>query len=147
MKWIRFAFVLSVAAFLNAAANDFSGAWKAVFTGPMGERPKMVSEMVFDFKVDGNEVTGMAHMSDWPGDAPITTGKIDGDHITFTVIGKSPWESRSISGVVTSGYPKLVFDGTLKGDEIDLKLNWGSIMTTGEERSGDEMDMKATKVN
>ena len=61
MKWNRLGFVLFVAAFLNAAANDFSGTWKAVFTGPMGQRPKMVSEMVFNLKVDGNKVTGMAH--------------------------------------------------------------------------------------
>jgi hypothetical protein len=63
MKWMRFALVLSAVAFLNAAANDFSGTWKAVFTGPMDERPKMVSEMVFNFKVDGSKVTGMAHMA------------------------------------------------------------------------------------
>ena len=144
MKWMRFAFVLSAVAFLNAAANDFNGTWKAVFTGPMGERPKMVSEMVFNFKVDGSKVTGMAHMAAWPGDAPVTDGKIDGDRITFTVIGKSPWTA-SYNGVTTSGYPKLVFDGSLKGGEIDLKLNWGSILTTGEERGGHELDMKAKR--
>jgi hypothetical protein len=146
MKWMRLAVVLSAAVFLNAAANDFSGTWKAVFTGPIEERPKMVSEMVFNFKVDGSKVTGTAHMAAWPGDAEISNGKIDGDRITFTVIGKLPWTAGS-GGVITSGYPKLVFDGSLDGGGMDLKLNWGSILTTGEERSGHELDMRAKRTS
>jgi hypothetical protein len=81
-----------------------------------------------------------------PGDAPITDGKIDGDRITYTVNGKLPWTSK-YNGVTTSGYPKLVFDGSLKGDEIVLKLNWGDILTTGEKRGGHELDMKAKRVS
>jgi hypothetical protein len=146
MNRIRFALVLFAVAFLNAAANDVTGTWKAVFTGPIGEQPKMVSEMVFNFKVEGSKLTGTAHMAAWPGDAEITDGKIDGDRIMFTVIGKKPWTAGS-GGVTTSGYPKLVFDGSLKGGEIDLKLNWGSVLTTGEERSGRELDMRAKKAS
>ena len=147
MKWMRFALVLSAVAFLNATANDFNGIWKAVFTGPIGERPKMVAEMVFNIKVDGRKVTGLAHMDAWPGDAEITDGKIDGDRITFTVIGKLPWTA-GVGGVVTSsGYPKLVFNGSLKDGGRNLKLNWGSILTTGEERSGSLLDMRAKKTS
>jgi hypothetical protein len=146
MKCMPFALVLSAVGFLNAAATDFAGTWKAVFTGPMGERPKMVSEMVFQFKVDGTKLTGNAHMSAWPGDAEISNGKIDGDRVSFTVVGKKPWTATS-GGVTTSGYPKLVFDGSLKGGEMDLKLNWGSILTTGEERSGNELAMKAKRTS
>jgi|ERR1051326_8675642 hypothetical protein len=147
MKWIRVALILSAVSFLNAAANDFNGTWKAVFIGPEGERPKMVSEMVFNFKVDGSKVTGMAHMAAWPGDAEISDGKIDGNRITFTVIGKRPWTAGSGGVVTTSGYPKLVFAGTLKGGEMDLKLNWGSILTTGEHRSGPQLDMSAKRTS
>ena len=43
-------------------------------------------------------------------------------------------------------YPKLVFDGTLKDDEITIKLKWGSILTTGEERSERELPMKAKRM-
>jgi hypothetical protein len=88
MKWMRFVLVLSAAASLNATANDFTGTWKAVFSGPIGNRPKIVSEIVFNFDVDRNTVTGNAHMSASPGDAEISNGKIDGDRITFTVVGK-----------------------------------------------------------
>jgi len=128
MKWTRLAFILSAAPFLYAAANDFNGTWKALFIGPEGERPKMVSEMVFNFKVHGSKVTGMAHMAAWPGEAEISDGKIDGDRITFTVIGKRPWMAGSGGVVTTSGYPKLVFAGTLKGGEVDLKLYWASVL-------------------
>ena len=38
--------------------------------------------------------------------------------------------------MTTTGYPKLVFDGTLKDGEITIKLKWGSILTTGKGRSG-----------
>lgn len=145
MKWMRFVLFLSAAASLHAAANDFAGTWKAVFTGPAGERPKMVSEMIFNFNVDGNNVTGDAHMAAWPGDAEILSGKIDADRITWTVIGKLPWTS-TYRGVTTSGYPKLVFDGTLKDGEITIKLNWGSILTTGEETPARELPMKAKRV-
>jgi hypothetical protein len=146
MKSMCFVLCLFAGASLNAVATDFAGTWKAVFTGPMEERPKMVSEMVFDFKVDAAKLTGMAHMAAWPGDAEISNGKIDGDRITFTVIGKLPWKSTS-AGVSVSGYPKLVFDGVLKDHIISLKLNWGSILTTGEERSGHELPMSAKKVS
>lgn len=135
MKCIRLVLLLSAAISLHAAANDFTGAWKAVFTGPVGERPKTQSEWVFNLTADSSQVTGVAHMGAWPGDAPISNGKIDGGHITFTVIGKVPY--RATNGVVvTTGYPKLVFDGVLKGGEIDLKLNWG----------GNELDMQARRV-
>jgi len=105
----------------------------------------MVSEMMFTFQVEGNKLTGDAHMANWPGDAPISDGKIDGDRISFTVIGKLPWTATS-GGVTTSGYPKLVFSGTVNGKEMKIILNWGSILTSGEERTGHDLDMKAKKV-
>ena len=142
MKWTRLAFILSAVPFLNASANDFNGTWKAVFIGPAGARPRMPSEMVFNFNVDGSKVTGVAHMGSWPGDAEISDGKIDGDRITFTVIGKHPW-----TGSNGSGYPKLAFAGTLKGGSMDIKLNWGSIMITGEHRSGPQLDMSAKRTS
>lgn len=105
----------------------------------------MVSEMIFNFNVDGNTVTGHAHMAAWPGDAEISNGKIHGDRITFTVLGKLPW-TRSYQGVTTSGYPKLVFDGTLRGGEIMITLDWESILTTGEEETGRKLPMRAKRV-
>ncbi len=106
----------------------------------------MVSEMTFDLTIDGNKVTGMVHMSYWPGDASIMDGKVEGDRITFTLVGKSPWTTNT-RGVTTSGYPKLVFDGHLKDSQIDLKLNWGNVLTTGEEQKGRDLDMLARKIS
>src|SRR5882672_5118033 len=77
MKLFRSVVLLATLA-LSASANDISGTWKVWFVGPIDERPKMVSEMTFDLTVDGDKVTGMAHMANWPGDAPISEGKIDG---------------------------------------------------------------------
>src|SRR5689334_371979 len=122
MKWMRLLWVLSAAALLNAAANDFDGTWKAVFTGPMDERPRTVAEMVFNLKIDGSKVTGMAHMGAWPGVAEISDGRIEGDRIIFSVVGKSPWTGSNGGGYHGGGHPKLVFSGTRMGDSIDRKL-------------------------
>lgn len=92
----------------------------------------MVSEMIFDLSVAGNELTGMAHMSNWPGDASISEGKIDGNQISFTVRGKLPWSSRS-----------------------KLSPNWGSVIsgvvegkrvTDLEERATSELPMEAKRI-
>ncbi len=124
--------ILWTAALGSQPQIDPTGTWRAVFTGPMGDRPKMVSVMTFDLQVNGSQVTGMAHMSNWPGDAPITEGKLEGDRISFTVHGKLPWSSKS-PRVALTGYPKLVFTGTLRGNEIDLSLNWGGIVSGTED--------------
>jgi len=102
--------------------------------------------MVFIFRVDGNKLTGIAHMSYWPGDTDITDGKVDGDRISFTALGKLPWGSTS-NGVTQGGYPKLRFDGLLTEGVITFKLDWGSMMFTGEERAAThDLPMRAQKV-
>ena len=129
----------------SAFASDINGTWKVWFTGPKGSRPKMVSEMTFDLKAEGDKVTGMAHMAKWPGDAPISEGRIDGDRVAFTVIGKKPWEA---GPPLSSGYPKLVFTGTLKGDETEITLRWGSVMISGEgSESESTLEMEGRKVS
>jgi hypothetical protein len=70
MKLVRLTLLLA-AMVLGAPAADINGIWKAVFTGPLGERPKMVSEMIFDLHAAGSKLTGNAHMGNWPGDAPL----------------------------------------------------------------------------
>jgi hypothetical protein len=47
---------------------------------------------------------------------PISDGKIDGDRISFTTIGKLG---------SSSGYPKMRFEGTLNGREMRLTMSWG----------------------
>jgi len=72
---------------LATSPTDIRGTWKVWFAGPRERAPKTVGSMVFDLNMDGENVTGMAHIGSWPGDAPITDGKIDGDRITFTATG------------------------------------------------------------
>lgn len=122
--------VLSATLTFSAFANDLSGTWKAWFVGPIGQRPKMVSEMTFEFKVDGDKLTGMAHMASWPGDASITEGKVDGDRISFTVVGKSPWRAGGLQGE-SSGFPKLDFVWKLNGTDAKITLIWESVMIYG----------------
>jgi hypothetical protein len=69
-------------------------------------------------------------MGAWPGVAPLIDGKIEGDRISFTVIGKSAWWSKSAMGE-SSGLPKLTFTGRVQGDEMQLTLLWDSVMLYG----------------
>ena len=64
MRCWRLALVLAMA--WAASAADINGTWKAVFTGPLEERPKMVAEMTFELIAAGDKLTGNAHMSNWP---------------------------------------------------------------------------------
>jgi hypothetical protein len=54
--------------------------------------------MIFELNAEGDQVAGMAHMDTWPGDAPLIDGRIECDHISFTVIGKIPWRSTGPMG-------------------------------------------------
>lgn len=112
---------------VNASAADISGTWKAWFVGDVDARPRFFSEAVLNVKVDGNKLSGTAHMGNWPGVAPISDGKIDGDKFSFTAIGKFPW-TRNASGTVTTGYPRLRFAGTVQGNEMTLTMIWDSII-------------------
>ena len=93
MKYIWLA-ALFVGTALTAVPADFAETWKLRFTGPT--------------------VTGTARIGVWPGDAPITDGKVDGDHLTFTATGH-------LSS--TTGIPTCQLDATLHGDEMILLLS------------------------
>lgn len=75
-----------------------------------------VAHALFDFHVvDGNRLTGTAHIGDYyPGTAPITQGMIDGDHVSFTVVGEHP---------SSNGLPTMKFTGTIHGDEMELTMD------------------------
>jgi hypothetical protein len=107
------------AAAISARSNDIDGVWKAVFTGDFGERPKMVSEIVFALDSSGNALSGTVHAAYWPGDAVVSDGKVDGDRITFTMTGHLPFNA---NGVI--GYPKLCFTGLGNGGEMKIDLHW-----------------------
>jgi len=146
MDLVRTALLVATLA-LSASAAEITGKWKAVFLGPSDEWPKTVSTIVFDIEADGNNFTGMAHVGSWPGDAPISDGTIEGDRVSFTVIGNSPWRARSRQGE-SSGYPSLRFTGTISGREMNLRLLWGSVVIYGKVIGSDhKYEMKAKKTS
>jgi hypothetical protein len=136
MKLLRLALILMATVALYASDTDVTGTWKAVFVGPMGERPKMFTKVMLDLKVDGNKLTGMAHIKGWPGDAEITDGKIDGDRFSFTTIG-------TLSS--SSGYPKMRYVGTLTGKEMKLTMFMGAVGR--DDREARKLEMEGKKVS
>src|SRR4051794_19538604 len=77
----------------GATAKDLEGAWNAHWTGRIGDRPKMIGKIRFDFSTGREGLTGIAHMVGWPGDCPISDVKIDGGRISFTATGRVPSSS------------------------------------------------------
>ena len=93
------AFVL--AATLVAHAADISGKWTAQVPGRDGQ----TRETTFNFKVDGEKLTGTT--TGMNGDVPITDGSIKGDAVAFNVVA-------NFNGTDV----KIVYKGTVAGDEI-----------------------------
>jgi hypothetical protein len=87
-----------------ATAQDAAGTWHASIDTPNG-----VEQNTFVLKVDGGAVTGTV-TGGMLGEQPITTGKIDGDKITFAI--------NSDFGVIT-------YSGKIQGDEMKLTLSAG----------------------
>src|SRR5271156_5944165 len=112
MKLAICALVLLPGFAAHASAADVAGNWKVDFVSGVGH--KTIGSAQFEFKVQGNKLSGTAHVGHgWPGIAPISKGVIDGDHISFLVVGEAP---------SSGGYPKMKFDGTVHGDEIELTM-------------------------
>jgi hypothetical protein len=86
---------------IAAMAADISGKWTAQVPGRGGQ----TREQTFNFKVDGNTLTGT--VSGRMGDAPIADGKIDGDTVSFT-------QTMEFNG----NSVKLLYKGTVSGDSI-----------------------------
>jgi hypothetical protein len=103
----------------TASADTVAGVWKAVFTGDLGERPKMVSEIVFALDSTDDALTGTVHAAYWPGDGAVANGKVEGDRVSFTMTGKSPFQANGVTG-----YPKLCFSGVRHGHEMKIDLLW-----------------------
>jgi autotransporter translocation and assembly factor TamB len=94
-----------------ASAADISGTWKGTAQTPAGS-----AERTFNFKVDGNKLTGDTS-SDMFGKSAIEDGKIDGDTVTFTV---------TIEYQGNQG--KVNYTGKIKSDdEIDFSVEVPSL--------------------
>jgi hypothetical protein len=102
-------FVGAVTSVLLAA--DISGKW----AGKSEQGP----DWVFNFKADGNKVTGTMQGADGK-ERPINDGKLEGDALSFSV--DSEWQGQAI---------KLVMKGKVSGEKIELRVDtedgaWGT---------------------
>jgi len=92
---------LGLMSLASAEAADVSGKWTAQVPGRGGQ----MRETTFNFKADGDKLTGT--MSGPQADIAISDGKVEGDNITFNV-------SLTFGG----NEVKLAFKGKVSGDEI-----------------------------
>ena len=99
---LRFACSLGLLVALAMAA-DISGKW----TGDMPGRGGTTAATTFNFKADGEKLTGT--MTGPQGDIPIQEGKIAGNQISFSTT--LDFGGNSV---------KIVYKGTLSGDEMKM---------------------------
>ena len=92
-----------------------------------------------------NAFRGTAHTSRWP-DAPVVNGVIDGDQVRFTVIMYSVWQNWSPT-TYASGLPRLDFTGTVRGNVMEIKLRWDSVMIDGAPPPPKEYTMRAERAH
>jgi hypothetical protein len=97
---IAMGFCLAVSCF----AADVTGKWTATTQSPDGQE----MQISFNLKQDGDKLSGTVEGP--MGQMPISEGKLDGDAISFTV------EMNEM---------KIVHKGTVSGDEMKLKVEFG----------------------
>jgi len=107
----------------SALAADVDGKWTAQMPGRQGN----TQEATFNFKADGNKLTGS--MSNPRGSMDITDGKIDGDTITFSRTFERGGNSM-----------KIIYTGKVSGDTIDF-----TIAREGGEGQGGKFTAKRVK--
>src|SRR3954465_15288626 len=86
-----------------AMAADVSGKW----TGDMPGRGGDTTPTTFNFKADGEKLTGT--MTGPQGDIPLQEGKIAGDQVSFSTT--LDFGGNSV---------KIVYKGTVTGDQIKM---------------------------
>ena len=101
LRSLSLAGALAFAATLALQAADISGKWTAQVPGRDGQ----TRETTFDFKVEGEKLTGTT--SGMGGDQPISDGTVKGDAVAFTVVAN--FQGNEV---------KLLYKGTVAGDTI-----------------------------
>ena len=99
--------ILTLAFLVSATAADVSGKWTAEV-----ETPRGAMQYTFDFKADGDILTGT--MSSQRGESEIQEGKVSGDEISFVRVMK--FQEREM---------RLQYKGTVSGDEIKFTVAVG----------------------
>jgi hypothetical protein len=106
--------VFFLAAFLasmflpSAGAADLNGKWKGDLHGPDGN----ALEINFDFKVDGEKLTGT--VTNTYGEEQITEGVVKGDEISFIIMAGG-------------GQFKIVYKGKVDGEDIKFHVIIGEM--------------------
>ena len=117
MKSTRIILIVSVAllCLVPALAADISGKWTAVITTGIGEM-----NYTFDFKVEGEKLTGKAVMSMGgnSSESALTEGSVKGNEISFV-------ETLKVQGQEL----RCDYKGKISGDEIRGSRQVGSYGT------------------
>lgn len=91
-----------------AGAADLSGKWKGDLNGPDGN----ALEINFDFKVDGEKLTGT--VANTYGEEQITEGVVKGDDISFVILAGG-------------GEFKITYKGKVDGENIKFHVIIGDM--------------------
>jgi hypothetical protein len=115
MKLLLLPALLLMASFALAESNA-TGIWKVAYADsqPPSGGPKTVGEIILNLRLEGGTIGGNVVIGRWPGEAPISDGKIDGGHITFTATGHLD---------SSTGIPTCKFDVTIEGDKMHVVLS------------------------
>ena len=116
--------VLILTGMVGLFAADITGKWTAEFDSQVGPQ-----KYVFEFKVEGAKLTGMAisNIGGTEAKTPITEGTINGDDIAFV-------ENLNYSGMDL----RIAYKGKVSGDEIKLSRMVG-------EQEGEKFAAKRAK--
>jgi hypothetical protein len=101
---IQFVMILALVPATLLRADDISGKWEGKVQGRGGQ----LRETIFNFKVDGEKLTGT--VSGGQRDLTILEGKMKGDEISFAVM-------MNLEGKET----KVYYTAKVSGDEIKGK--------------------------
>ena len=78
MKKLLLTVLIALFAVAASNAEGIAGKWKTSFESPQGSM-----ELTFNFKVDGEKLTGT--VSSEMGDIEITNGKVNGNEFTYQI--------------------------------------------------------------
>ena len=104
-----------------AAQTNAVGSWRAAFVGPTGSRPLTIEAVTFTVTQTAGGLAVKALAGSWPGELDVADVKLDGATLTFTGTGQSGW---STTGEGYRCCPKLMFTGTIEGDDMTLTMTW-----------------------
>jgi hypothetical protein len=74
----------------------------------------------FSIRDTPNGLAGSARAGSWPGDLEVSDSTVSGDRVSFAGTSKLWWRAMHDGVFAEFCCPKLIFEGNMRGDEIDL---------------------------